>query len=198
MNRKLLNLKLQVNQSKNKISEFKPGKFITVNDKMQKKYSYMLSEPYGKHFHEDFTPQLTPTQIVSLGAFEGKYLNDCVNEFPKSWYTSALRKNKLSPDKADPNVNFFNIKSRLSLQEWKKRKWIPIAHGDPDVRGWFQWYCRYYIGRRIPIIDDIQIKRWKSFARHVGQIKKNCKRGDITCRPKQRQALLQWAYDPFI
>jgi len=198
MNKKLKLLEKYVAQSNNRISHYQPDKIIKVKDKMQKNYTYMLSAPYGKNFHKEFKPQLIPKQILSLGAFEGKYLNDCVKEFPKSWYTSALKHNKLSPDKADSSVNCFKIKSRLSLNEWKRRKWIPIAKGDRDVRGWFQWYCRYYIGRRVPHIDEIQIKRWKSFRRHVGQIIHNCKRKNLSCRPKQRQALLQWAYTPFI
>jgi hypothetical protein len=177
---------------------YKPGMHIKVNDKMQKNYSYTLQAPYGKDFDPDFNPALSPDEMLELGIFEGKYLNDCYKEFPKMWYIKALKKQKLSPLKPNASLNCFGIKSRLSLKEWVKRKWIPIDSDDKDVRGWFQWYCRYYIGRRITEIDKIQIKRWKSFVRHVGQIKANCLPKDKTCRPKQRQALLQWAYDPFI
>uniref|UniRef100_A0A6C0F8G3 Uncharacterized protein n=1 Tax=viral metagenome TaxID=1070528 RepID=A0A6C0F8G3_9ZZZZ len=179
---------------------YKKGKIIKVNDKMQSNYSYILTASYGKKgfSHPDFKPDLTPKQILELGAFEGKYLNDCDEEFPKEWYKSAKKKGKLSPMKANPAINCFGMKSRLSLQEWKKRKWIPINEKDKDVRGWFQWYCRYYIGRRDKNVDRIQINRWKSYKRHLGQIRKNCKPGDFSCRPKQRQGLLQWAYNPFI
>ena len=181
-------------------NHYKKGKTIRVNDKMQNNYSYILSASYGKKgfTHKDFKPELTPKQILELGAFEGKYLNDCKNEFPLNWFMKAERKGKLSPKQSDPSVNYFGVKSRLSLQEWQKKGWCPITKGDPDVRGWFQWYCRYYIGRRNDNIDHIQINRWKSYKRHVGQIKKNCKSGDISCRSKQRQGLLQWAYNPFI
>jgi hypothetical protein len=132
--------------------------------------------------------------MLVMGVFEGKYMNDGEDEFPKEWYTEAKNNNKLSPGKADPSKNYFKIKSRLSLQEWQKRKWVPINKEDKDIRGWFQWYCRYWIGRRMPEVDSVQIKRWKAFARHYAQVKKNAK-GNLNKRPKQRQALLQWSWD---
>lgn len=174
--------------------EYKIGMKIKVNDKMQKNYAYILSEKLGKNFDKEFLPALTPAEMLKLGIFEGKYLNDCKKEFPEEWFIKAEK--KLSPKKADISKNYFKIKSRQPLQIWIKKGWI--LPGDPDIRGWFQWYCRYYLGRREPILDRRQIKRWRAFNRHAGQIKKNCNRGDLTCRPRQRQALLQWAYNPFI
>lgn len=164
------------------------GTTIFVNDKMQNNYSYQLAAPVGQNFSVDFSPELTPAEMLGLGVFEGKYLNDCRNEFPNEWFVGA----RLS-DKPDIMQNCFHIKSRLPLCEWKRRGWIL----EPDPRGWFQWYCRYYLGRRIPEIDAIQIKRWRSFKRHKAQVEKNCFIGDMNCRPRQRQALLQWAYNPF-
>lgn len=161
---------------------------IIVNDKMQKDYRYELTASEGENFDPDFKPELTPPQMLELGVFEGKYLNDCREEFPASWYNKA----KLSQN-ANPEINYFKIKSRLPLAEWRRRGWI----AKPDPRGWFQWYCRYYRGRRIEGLDQWQIKRWRTFIRHKAQIEHNCFNGDLNCRPKQRQALLQWAYDPF-
>ena len=172
--------------------DYKIGDRIMVSDMMQTGYSYILMEPLGKNFHPDFKPQLSPAQMLKLGVFEGKYLNDCVKEFPREWYEKALV--HLSAGKPDVSKNCFKIKSRLELSEWKRKGWIL----EPDIRGWFQWYCRYYIGRRHPEIDEKQIKRWKAFKRHQAQVLKNCIPGDLTCRPRQRQALLQWAYNPFI
>ena len=43
--------------------------------------------------------------------------------------------------------------------------------------------------------DARQIRRWKAIRRHVAQVKRNCECGDPHCRPRQRQALLHWAYD---
>jgi len=167
----------------------KQGDEITVNDRMQTGYTYVLEAPMGKDFAEGFTPHYSPKEMLKLGVFEGKYCNDCRDEFPEDWYKEA----KIS-GVADPSLNCFGVKSRQSLQTWRKKGWIM----EPDLRGWFQWYCRYYLGRRIPDVDEKQIKRWRGFARHAGQIKANCAPGDINCRPRQRQALLQWAYDPFI
>jgi hypothetical protein len=162
--------------------------FITVSDKMQKKYRYERSEPVGRHFHPDFRPHLTPKQMLALGVFGGKYMTDCKKEFPKDWFTRA----KLSPAHADPEINYFHVKASQPLKVWRAKRWINEKH---DPRGWFQWYCRYFMGRRLPGEDEKQIKRWRAIARHIGQIKKNCRPGDLSCRPRQRQALLHWAYD---
>ena len=159
-------------------------KKITVNDSFQK-YTYYLTEPEGKNFHPEFKPELTPAQMLGMGVFGGKYYTEGDHEFPKSWFAKA----RLSEDK-DISINFFGEDASLPLSEWKKRGWI---YKD-DPRGWFQWYCRYYYGRRCED-DERQIKRWKAMVRHIGQIRKNCEMGDLDCRRKQRQALLHWAYD---
>ena len=162
---------------------------IIVFDKMQKNYIYTLQEAMGKNFAENFKPELTPKEMLELGIFEGKYLNDCRNEFPEDWFKNA----KISKKEADISCNYFGVKSRQSLQIWQQKGWII----GPDPRGWFQWYCRYYMGRRLPDIDKIQINRWRTFIRHKAQIELNCIPFNISCRKKQRQALLQWAYNPF-
>ena len=162
---------------------------VIVNDKMQKNYEYELVEKAGCNFDFDFKPELTPKQMLEFGAFEGHYLNDCREEFPEDWFVNA----RLSVNKPDVGCNLFGVKSRQSLSVWKNKGWII----EPDVRGWFQWYCRYYMGRRIEGLDKIQIKRWKAFKRHKIQIERNCMIMDFECRKKQRQALLQWAYNPF-
>jgi hypothetical protein len=162
---------------------------VDVNDKMQSGYRYRLEAPIGESFSAEFMPHHSPGEMLEMGIFEGKYCNDCTDEFPDRWFADA----KIS-DTPNPTLNYFGIKSRQPLSVWQEKGWI---YG-PDPRGWFQWYCRYYLGRRLPEIDAIQIKRWRAFARHAGQIRANCHPGDIFCRRRQRQALLQWAHDPLI
>lgn len=162
------------------------SKQIVVNDKFQKNYRYVLSEPTGKNFDEDFEPELTPQQMLELGVFGGKYMTDGAAEFPAEWFAKA----KLSPAGANTEKNYFKISASQPLSYWRKKGWI----NPQDPRGWFQWYCRYYWGRRSSD-DERQIKRWKAMRRHIGQLKKNCRPLDLSCRPKQRQALLHWAYD---
>ena len=171
--------------------ELKVSEKIKVNDTMQKKYSYALTEVTGnwKSEYPEFTPDLSPKEMLELGVFEGKYLNDCKSEFPATWFSKA--KVVKEGEEANPELNFFKVKSRQPLSVWKEKGWL---HKD-DPRGYFQWYCRFYLGRRHE--DDLrQINRWKSFsARHKAQLIKNCKKKDYECRPVQRQALLQWGID---
>jgi hypothetical protein len=159
---------------------------VIVDDLMQTGYSYALTEPAGENFHPDFKPELTPAELLEMGVFGGKYMTDCRNEFPADWFERA----KLSPQRRNPKLNFFGVDASKPLSYWRDKGWI----WEHDPRGWFQWYCRYWMGRRCA--DDArQIARWKAMTRHIAQIRKNCVKGDLLCRPRQRQALLHWAYD---
>jgi hypothetical protein len=159
---------------------------VVVNDLMQMGYRYLCTMPAGRHFAPEFTPELTPREMLELGVFGGKYMTDCRAEFPASWFARA----KLSPEGPDPELNYFGVAASQSLSRWVGMGWI---HPD-DPRGWFQWYCRYYMGRRGPD-DERQIGRWRAMRRHVAQIRRHCSPGELACRPRQRQALLHWAYD---
>ena len=164
-------------------------KTVVVNDKMQKGYRYQLSQPMGKNFDPSFKPELTPKQMLKLGVFGGRYLRDCKKEFPADWFEKA----RLLPEGIaghDKKLNFFGVDASQSLAEWERKGWI---HQD-DPRGWFQWYCRYFMGRRCE--DDArQIARWRAFKRHHLAVKHKCFPQDFSCNTKQRQALLHWAYD---
>ena len=161
-------------------------RWVEVHDLMQTGYRYRLTEPVGKHFHPDFRPELTPKEMLALGVFGGRYMTDCRDEFPADWFARA----KLCPERHDPALNCFGVNASQPLAVWRAKAWI---HPD-DPRGWFQWYCRYYLGRRGED-DERQVRRWKAIARHVTQIQKHCRKGDLDCRRKQRQAVLHWAYD---
>jgi hypothetical protein len=160
-------------------------KTVHVQDSLQD-YTYQLEAPMGKDFDPVFQPDLTPLQMLELGVFGAHYFEGEHDEFPAEWFVHA----RMS-DVHDPSLNFFGIDASQSREEWQRKGWIY----EEDPRGWFQWYCRYYMGRRIPQEDARQIRRWKQIKRHIGQIKNACQPGDINCRPRQRQALLHWAYD---
>jgi hypothetical protein len=159
---------------------------VVVHDRMQSGYEYDLSEPMGERFHRGFTPELPPGQMLELGVFGGRYMTDCQEEFPEAWFRRA----RLSPGRSDPALNHFRVIASKPLSHWRRKGWIHPQ----DPRGWFQWYCRYYMGRRT-LDDDRQIARWRAMQRHVAQLVRNCRPADVDCRPRQRQALLQWAYD---
>jgi hypothetical protein len=159
---------------------------VVVNDLMQRGYAYVCTEPVGRNFDPHFQPELTPPQMLALGVFGGKYMTDCRAEFPASWFRRA----RLCHERHDPALNRFGVNASQPLSVWRKRGWI----WREDPRGWFQWYCRYYLGRRCPD-DERQIRRWRAIRRHVAQLRAACPPGDLDCRPRQRQALLHWAYD---
>lgn len=160
---------------------------VVVNDRMQQDYRYARCAPMGREFAFGFEPELTPAEMLRLGVFCGKYMTDCRDEFPEEWFACA----KLSPARPDCSLNYFGVRAGRPLREWRANGWI---HPE-DPRGWFQWYCRYFSGRRLPGEDERQIGRWRAFRRHGAQVRRHCEPGDPVCRPKQRQALLQWAYD---
>jgi len=167
-------------------------KKITYSDNFQKNYHYTLTEPEGKNFDPRFRPDITPRQMLKIGIFGGAYFigveKGIPKDLPREWFDGV----SLSPDgKKHKEYNFFHIEASQPLKVWQEKGWI---YSD-DPHGWFQWYCRYYLGRRIPQEDRRQIGRWWAMRRHITQIKKNCEGGDTTCRPRQRQALLHWAYD---
>lgn len=163
------------------------GKIIHASDPLQPGYSYELSHAAGKSFDPRFTPDLTPAEMLALGVFGGSYFEGFVSEFPKAWVATAT----LSTEGAKPSLNYFGVSASQPRAVWQAKGWIHEA----DPRGWFQWYCRYYLGRRMPEEDERQILRWVKMRRHAAQVRYGCRPRDYQCRPRQRQALLHWAYD---
>ncbi len=162
-------------------------KQVTVDEAYQTGYTYALTEPEGAHFADDFSPELTPKQMLHLGIFGGDYFNEVPKEFPADWFDGVT----LSSKGAQKELNYFKVNASQPLKVWQQKGWIYFE----DPHGWFLWYCRYYMGRRIPQEDARQIKRWKAIRRHIAQLQNSCQQGDIQCRPRQRQAILHWAYD---
>jgi hypothetical protein len=153
---------------------------------MQRGYEYVRSQAPGSNFDPRFAPELAPGELLALGVFGGRYMTDCRAEFPDEWYAEA----RLCHERHDAALNYFGVNASQPLRVWRAKGWI---HPD-DPRGWFQWFCRYWMGRRHPD-DERQIGRWRAVRRHVAQLRANCPPLALECRPRQRQALLHWAYD---
>jgi hypothetical protein len=189
MNNAKLFKDIKSNIKSNRLSTYVIGKRI----KARNGFKYILNEKYGK-VDKQIKKAIAPHRMLSLGVFSGKYLNDDVVEYPVEWFINAIKKNKLSPENKDCKINRFKVASRMSLQQWIKNGWIV----GKDDKGWFQWWCRYYIGLRRPTIDEKQIKRWLAYKRHWSQLKKHISKSrkykDPTFRAKQRQSLLQWGW----
>lgn len=143
----------------------------------------------SKLWNPEFTPSYTPMEMLDLGIFEGIYTY-AIKDIPAKYKN---HKNVLKDtSKPDIEINQFKVKSRQSLKAWQEKGWTT----ELSPLGWWEWYIKYFEGRRDEKEDKLQIGRWKSFvARHQGQIKANCTLGDKDCRPTQRQGLLQWAWD---
>ncbi len=163
-------------------------RIIKVNEEYQQGYEYPLSKPEGRDFDDAFKPELTPAEMLGMGIFGGNYFTSPPKEFPKDWFTKVVFS---KTGHSDPKLNFFQVNASQPLIVWERKGWI---HPE-DPKGWFLWYCRYFMGRRVPEEDERQITRWRNMRRHVSQLQNSCQAGDWSCRPKQRQALLHWAYD---
>ena len=174
----------------------KRGDTIYVSDRMQTGYKYKLSESPAKNVKDVwskfkdskgnyvmFRPKYLPAQMLEKGVFGGKMINDCMGEYPTRWYKGALKARRLSPEKKDVRVNQYGVDSGSSLADWKKSKWIRGS----DPRGWFQWYCRYCMGRRHSI-DRWQMQRWANIQRFYLRYKRS---GGTNVT---KQLLLQWSW----
>jgi len=137
----------------------------------------------------EFTPSYTPMEMLDLGVFEGIY-TAAIQDIPAKY---KKHKNVLKRG-SDPDItiNHYGVKSRQSLKEWQKKGWTT----ELSPLGWWEWFVKYWEGRRDEKEDALQIGRWKSFvARHNAQVQAKCKAGNKDCHTKQRQGLLQWAWD---
>ncbi len=163
--------------------------------------------------YPDFTPNITPKDVFNMGSFGGTYYRpiessitnkkykskDVIKEYPKSWFSNLdIDKMVISSD-YDKNINKYKVVCGSSLEVWEKNDWIV----EQDPYGWFQWYCRFYQGRRSDD-DQRQIDRWKKIVGPRGRfrrmlmnmiIKKKTRYDDYAVSPKIRQILLHWGYE---
>jgi hypothetical protein len=168
------------------MNTFKEGSFVRVRNPHQWDYEYRLEHPPGT-IRRGFNPALTPTEMLQLGVFGGSYMHGCLHDYPAEFSAGVT-----TVPKSNPRFNCFKVQSGDSREYWESRGWMSVE----DPLGWFEWYCRYWMGRELPGEDSRQIARWAAFApRHRGAIIAFAS-GDITGRSKTRQALLHWAHDP--
>eukprot|EP01111_Echinosteliopsis_oligospora_P017981 TRINITY_DN800_c0_g1_i1.p1 TRINITY_DN800_c0_g1~~TRINITY_DN800_c0_g1_i1.p1 ORF type:complete len:160 (-),score=27.06 TRINITY_DN800_c0_g1_i1:40-519(-) len=148
--------------------------------------------------------------MIKFGSFGGGFFRpihssitkkdykDDYKEFPEEWYEGVDIEKYITNEEYDVEVNRYHVKAGQSLRDWEKMGWI-----DPiDPRGWFQWYCRFYMGRRSPD-DDRQVSRWIGVCGPNGRWKKDLVSkilrsrktwSDISVSPIVRQTLQHWGY----
>ena len=156
----------------------------------------------------NFNPNKSPIEVIKEGAFGGIYFRDIYSNVNKKWYKNSWKEffKSLNLENIDPRyyssnfydvkINKYRVKFSTSLRFWENKGWInPIA-----PYGWFQWYCRYYLGRRSSD-DKRQIKRWKNIVTRFKGIlvkitkNKGAKFNDYSISPKIRQIFLHWGYE---
>ena len=86
-------------------------------------------------------------------------------ELPFSWIEGLDPERFLISSEYDPEVNKYKVKCGQSIEEWEAAGWISHEH---DVRGWFQWYCRFFQGRRCED-DERQVSRWRKCVGETGR-----------------------------
>jgi len=183
------------------------------NIDFSKKYSIPKKDKNGDLIFDDypdFKPNLTPKEVFEMGSFGGTYFRPIYSSIIKSklkdqhlefkkWFTKLDVSKYVTNNTCNVSVNKYNVKAGSSLDEWEKSGWI-TKH---DPYGWFQWYCRFYMGRRCED-DKRQINRWIKYAseksgrwriRLVNLCKDNKSNyNNYTISPIIRQGLQQWAF----
>lgn len=153
---------------------------------------------------DKFHPNLAPRDCIRAGMLSGTYFSRTdlisVGEFPVDWF-EGLDPDTYSGDRERNEVNMYGVHAGTSQADWERAGWM---HSD-DPRGWFQWYCRYWRGRRHED-DERQIDRWARFASVergrwtrtlYGKIRSaGVPVDDGSISPVIRQSLLHWAYLP--
>ena len=149
---------------------------------------------------EEFKPMLTPKEMLHKGIFGGTYFAELIdhNNFPSDWF-EGLDESYYCSSNYLSHINLFKIRSGQTQKEWEEKGWI---HED-DPRGWFEWYCKFFLGRRHED-DQRQINRWKAFCGQNGRWKntiytklyrEGCPISEsFNVSPRIQQSLLHWSY----
>jgi hypothetical protein len=160
----------------------------------------------------EFRPNLTPKQILKMGSFGGTYFRDIhssvtnknykgktvIKEYPDDWFKGVNIEKKVISSNYDKNVNTYKVKCGSTLEDWESKDWI----SKQDPYGWFQWYCRFYMGRRTKD-DQRQIDRWLRLTGPKGRFKRSLMNkiinagknyNDKSVSPVIRQVLQHWGY----
>ncbi|KAH8196073.1 hypothetical protein TruAng_009759 [Truncatella angustata] len=137
-------------------------------------------DPAGAyHFesHSDFAPNKSPEEIIREGCFGGSYwrplyskhlkttIEDDWKELPSDWTDGLDIERYLTNPEYNPEINKYGVACGQSIEQWEAAGWIDHQY---DVRGWFQWYCRFWMGRRCDD-DERQISRWKKCVGESGR-----------------------------
>jgi len=166
------------------------------------------------HFDDypEFKPNLTPRQIFKMGSFGGTYYRDIhssvtgkdykgksvIRGLPKEWFKGINIETHVVSSNYDKNINKYKVKCGSTLEAWENSNWIV----EQDPYGWFQWYCRFYEGRRTKD-DKRQIDRWLKLAGPNGRFRRTLMNkiirsgksyNDISVSPVIRQTLQHWGY----
>ncbi|OAG03735.1 uncharacterized protein CC84DRAFT_1188329 [Paraphaeosphaeria sporulosa] len=175
------------------------------------------------HFasHPDFTPNKSPADIIREGSFGGSYwrplysqrlgttVSDDWRELPADWTAGLDADQYLTNPEYSAEINKHGVACGQSIEAWEAAGWI--AH-EYDVRGWFQWYCRFWMGRRCAD-DERQISRWKKCVGETGRWRRTLLKQYVTrgirsvfddgddgvegsdVSPVVSQTCLHWAYE---